>query len=81
MNSSRARAAKVCDICKLHMPHRLCPQCRQPGRYLDGVSTQAAVDYYRCNACDLVWTHTKLQDDDPPNVITRQPGTNPDADG
>jgi hypothetical protein len=40
------------------MPHRLCPECHTPGRHLPD-SSNAYVDYYRCDSCGYVWVCDK----------------------
>jgi hypothetical protein len=46
------------------MPAPSCPACGKalPSR-LDGVSSTAYVDYYRCDRCTHVWTTRKSSSD------------------
>jgi rubredoxin len=57
------------------MPHRTCPQCQQQGRYLEGASQSAWVDYYRCDVCGHVWALDKGDPNAPPRDITLPPVT------
>ena len=67
--------------CKLGappMPHRLCPICQQSGRALDVSSNSPfgqAVDYYRCDPCGHVWTHSRADPNAPAVNVTMTPGT------
>jgi len=36
-----------------------CPKCTQPGTYVKSLSQSYAVDYYRCDDCQHVWTVPK----------------------
>jgi transposase-like protein len=36
-----------------------CPKCTKPGTYMKGLSQSSAVDYYRCDDCQHVWTVPK----------------------
>ena len=58
------------------MPHNICPICNQPGRQLEGVSRDSHVDYFRCDPCWHVWSHSKFEPAAPPvaaSTITMQP--------
>ena len=57
------------------MPHRLCPVCRTPGRMLPESSTDAVVEYYRCDTCGRVWTHRKDELNSPAKLVTTLPTT------
>jgi hypothetical protein len=39
---------------------RLCPNCDRPARLLADLSKELYVEYYRCDACDHVWPHSRL---------------------
>jgi hypothetical protein len=54
------------------MPHRLCPNCQQRGRFLEWSSTQAKVEYYVCDACGHVWYHANNRPDEAPVAVTVQ---------
>jgi hypothetical protein len=41
------------------MPALPCPQCGKPTPRLDIISPTAHSDYYRCDACSLVWNVPK----------------------
>ena len=50
------------------MPTRPCPDCQHVApRWLDGPSTNAVVDYYRCDHCGHVFSVPK----DRPNAPSR----------
>lgn len=49
------------------MPVRHCPVCQNPTpRFLEGVSAEALVWYYRCERCGHVWN---VQKNDPDGVV------------
>ena len=52
------------------MPHRLCSMCELQGRFLEHVSRDALVEYYRCDGCEHVWTHRKVNPNSPPEPVT-----------
>ena len=54
------------------MPHRLCPVCRNNGRLLEQTSRDSRVDYYRCDACAVAWTHDKDNPASAPNIIAER---------
>jgi len=43
------------------VPATLCPKCRRTGRHLAASSSDAVVDYYRCESCGHVWSIDKSQ--------------------
>jgi len=55
------------------MPHRLCPVCKQPGRMLPDSSQNAVVEYYRCDSCGQVWSHSKANPNAAAVNVTRPP--------
>ena len=42
--------------------HCKCPECKQDGHWLEDISRDALVNYYRCDGCGCVWNVRK---DDP----------------
>jgi hypothetical protein len=52
------------------MPARPCPACNHIApRYLDGASQGAYVNYYRCDACGLVFNVSKSRPNAPHKVV------------
>jgi hypothetical protein len=68
----RVNAQLVCGVyfTSAAMPHRLCSICQVQGRFLEHISRDALVEYYRCDACGHVWTHEKANPNSPPEPIT-----------
>ena len=52
------------------MPQRSCPICEQPGRLLEGISRDSHVDYFRCDPCGHVWSHSKFEPDGPAIAVS-----------
>ena len=61
------------------MPHRLCPNCKAPGRVLEDPSKHAVAEYYHCEVCRQVWFYRKPDPDAPAviDAIPRSPSTSP----
>ena len=55
------------------MPHRFCPVCDQPGRLVVDLSEECYVHYYRCDACDHVWSQSELVPNAPAVSVTPLP--------
>jgi hypothetical protein len=62
-----------------HNTHDICPICNQPGRQLEGVNRDSHVDYFRCDPCWHVWTHSKFEPDGPAIAVTK-PAARPSKD-
>jgi len=62
------------------MPHRLCPLCQQSGRLLDVARSNpfgSSVDYYRCDPCGHVWTHSRSDPNAAAVYVTTPSGETP----
>jgi hypothetical protein len=60
------------------MSSRLCPRCERPARLLKDSSTNALVDYYRCDRCNEVWVVDRKDPDTPLRSVTL-PRDSPDG--
>ncbi len=48
------------------MPNRPCPKCEaDTSRLLESASTDASVNFYRCDRCGHVWNASKYDPDGP----------------
>ena len=61
------------------MPHRSCPFCHEPGRLLESVSRDSHVEYFRCDPCWHVWSHSKFESDGP-TIAVSKPAVQPSKD-
>jgi hypothetical protein len=52
------------------MAPQLCPKCQRPARFLKDSSTDALVDYYRCDHCNDVWVVDPRVPDTPLRSVT-----------
>jgi hypothetical protein len=53
-----------------------CPHCQGLALWLENVSQEAYVDYYRCSKCALVWNVRKEPAGPSPEMTIVQPGMN-----
>lgn len=49
-----------------------CPKCDVPGRWLESLSREAYVDYYRCDPCAHIWSVPKDKCTPAHDVTVRQ---------
>jgi|SRR5688572_13778247 hypothetical protein len=61
------------------MPNRVCAKCGQPARLLE-VSSDAIVDYFRCDACGDVWVHDRDSHSPPRPITFAEPPNSANAD-
>jgi hypothetical protein len=47
-----------------------CANCGKPGRFLESVSKNAWVDYYRCDACGQLWVYDRGVPNAEPRIVT-----------
>ena len=54
------------------MPYRLCPVCRNEGRWLSGPSAESYVSYFRCDKCGSVWVYDPKSANEPVRVVMKR---------
>ena len=54
------------------MPYRLCPVCRNEGRWLAGPSEESYVSYYRCDKCGSVWVYDPRSTFEPVRIVMKR---------
>ena len=55
------------------MPYRLCPVCRNQGRWLEGLSEDAYVTFFRCDQCGTVWVYDPANVQEPIRIVMSRP--------
>jgi hypothetical protein len=52
------------------MEYQLCPRCHRHGRLLETPLPYAQADYYRCDVCGEVWSHSKPSAAEKPRMLS-----------